>query len=140
MYYVITRRKHAWNVAVTGLSRSICGGCWSRRIWKGADYREQHEDRGSDLHAAIEKTLREKAAKRGLANVRAQGKEFAKAKPAYWIVRGSLEEPAQDLIKLATKRLGYPPQGVYYAGASIAINSGPKVVAICMQGLQRTKQ
>ncbi|WP_040196697.1 DegV family protein [Candidatus Soleaferrea massiliensis] len=52
---------------------------------------------------------------------------------AYIILKGVLEEPALQLAKALKKELGYPPEGIYEVGASIAINSGPQVIGVGFQ-------
>lgn len=57
----------------------------------------------------------------------------------YIILKGQLDPPAEQLAALMQEQLGYPPAGIYSVGASIACNTGPKVVAILFLGESRAK-
>ncbi|MDR0986176.1 MAG: DegV family protein [Ruminococcus sp.] len=46
----------------------------------------------------------------------------------YVIIAGNDKAAEDDLAKLITKRLGYPPEMVFYVGAAVAANVGPCVV------------
>lgn len=61
----------------------------------------------------------------------------AEPKSPYLIVHGSKEGVGEECAKALTKALGYPPTGIYYIGACIAINSGPEVVGVVFQGKKR---
>ena len=58
----------------------------------------------------------------------------------YYIMKGMLDAPAEELAALLTKEIGYPPAGVYNLGASVSINAGPRVVATVVQGKRREKK
>lgn len=58
----------------------------------------------------------------------------------YCVVYGNDESVRDDMIELATKELGYPPQDCYQIGAAIAINAGPKVVGIMFKSSTRNKK
>lgn len=53
------------------------------------------------------------------------------------IIRGEPDEPVEQLSALIEKETGKAPP-VYYAGASIIINSGPKIIAVVHQGKRRS--
>ena len=55
----------------------------------------------------------------------------------YIIVRGMLDEPAEELSALLEEKLGYPPKGVYTIGASVSINAGPRIIAVVVRGQKR---
>lgn len=55
----------------------------------------------------------------------------------YVIMRGSPEEPAEELAKIMTKKLGYPPEYFCDVGASVASNCGPKIVGIVIKSAKR---
>ncbi|MCI8443233.1 MAG: DegV family protein [Provencibacterium sp.] len=57
----------------------------------------------------------------------------------YYVMKGMLDEPAEELSALLTKEIGYPPAGIYNLGASVSINAGPRVVATVVQGKRRVK-
>lgn len=57
----------------------------------------------------------------------------------YYVVHGMEAAPGQELAKLMKKQVGYPPVGIYPVGACIAINAGPRVVGIVLQGQLRVK-
>ncbi len=61
----------------------------------------------------------------------------ADPKTPYLLVRGSRDGVGDECAHALTKALGYPPVGVYYIGACIAINSGPEVVGIIYLGKKR---
>ena len=52
----------------------------------------------------------------------------------YGIIRGIQEGPAQDLAELMTKETKLAPAITAFVGSSVAINSGPKVVAVFVLG------
>lgn len=52
------------------------------------------------------------------------------------IIRGEVDAYAEELQKLLQKKLGRSIP-VYYAGASIVINSGPKIAAVALRGKKR---
>ncbi len=54
------------------------------------------------------------------------------------IVRGSLDEPVQQLETMIEQQTGQKPPN-YRAGASIIINAGPKMVALAFLGKKRAK-
>lgn len=58
---------------------------------------------------------------------------------AYLIVKGTLEQEALDLAEKAKKQLSNEVEGIYYVGASISINAGPKVIGIIVKGSKRAK-
>lgn len=58
-------------------------------------------------------------------------------KSPYLVVHGSRDGVGEDCAKALTKALGYPPVGIYYIGACIAINSGPEVVGVAFLGKKR---
>lgn len=58
-------------------------------------------------------------------------------KGEYMVLKGCLDEPADELAAVLTEKLGYPPVGIYNIGASIAINAGPKIVAAIFRGKKR---
>lgn len=55
----------------------------------------------------------------------------------YLIMRGCPEEPAEELAKLLTKKLGYPPEYFCDVGASVASNCGPKIVGVVLKTARR---
>ncbi len=55
----------------------------------------------------------------------------------YQVLSAYSEEPANELAQSLTKELGYPPSGIYKIGASVTINSGPKVVGVALTGRKR---
>lgn len=46
----------------------------------------------------------------------------------YEVIYGSDESCREEITRLLTEKLGYPPAGAYQIGAVIAANAGPKVV------------
>lgn len=50
---------------------------------------------------------------------------------------GAVEQYGEDLAKAVAKRFGRAPRIQFRAGASIAINSGPKVVGLIIRGKKR---
>lgn len=58
-------------------------------------------------------------------------------KTPYLLVKGTLEDYAEEFCEKSSKLFGYPPIGTYYVGASISINAGPKVVGIIVKGKNR---
>ncbi len=61
----------------------------------------------------------------------------AEPKSPYLVVRGSRGGVGDECAEALTKALGYPPAGIYYIGACIAINSGPEVVGVVFTGKKR---
>ena len=55
----------------------------------------------------------------------------------YLVVKGMFDEPANELARLLTEKLGYPPKGIYSIGPSVATNSGPNIVAVILRGARR---
>lgn len=55
----------------------------------------------------------------------------------YLVIEGSLPEPPKELAHMLTKELGRKPVQVSTAGASIAINAGPKLVGVGFLGKRR---
>lgn len=45
----------------------------------------------------------------------------------YEVIYGSDESSREEMTKLLTEKLGYPPAAAYQIGAVIAANAGPKV-------------
>ncbi len=61
----------------------------------------------------------------------------AEADSPYLLVHGSRDGVGDELAEALTKELGFPPTGIYYIGACIAINSGPEVVGVAFLGKKR---
>ena len=57
----------------------------------------------------------------------------------YAVVQGVTKEEGAMLEKELTKEFGFAPYGRFQAGAAITINSGPKVVAVCVTGRNRKR-
>lgn len=57
----------------------------------------------------------------------------------YYIVHAMKTDLAQELAKVMKKQVGYPPVGLYPIGACIALNAGPQVTGIVLQGPLRSK-
>ena len=55
----------------------------------------------------------------------------------YLVIEGSLPEPPKELAQILTKELGRKPIQISTAGASIAINAGPKVVGVLVKGAKK---
>lgn len=55
----------------------------------------------------------------------------------YYIMKGMLDDPAEELSEMMKKRLGYPPKGILNLGPSVSINAGPKAVATVVRGKRR---
>ena len=55
----------------------------------------------------------------------------------YLVVEGMLKEEAKEMTEAARKKFGYEASGSYPAGAAIAINAGPKIVAVIIKGQNR---
>lgn len=53
------------------------------------------------------------------------------------IIYGSVEQYGEEMRKTASKKFGHSPKMTFRAGASITINSGPKVVGIIVRGEKR---
>lgn len=53
------------------------------------------------------------------------------------IVRGTPKAEGRQLFEAVAQNFGRSPDGIYSVGASIAINSGPKVVAVIYAGKKR---
>lgn len=58
-------------------------------------------------------------------------------KTPFLLVKGAMEAEMLLFKKEAEKKIGYKCEGVYSAGAAIAINAGPKIVAIVIKGNRR---
>lgn len=52
----------------------------------------------------------------------------------YCVVYGEVEEYGKQLADELTKRLGYPPEHLYNAGAIIALNAGTKIAGVIIKG------
>lgn len=55
----------------------------------------------------------------------------------YCVVHGEDEQCGKDLAEALTKALGYPPEHIYNAGASIALNAGTKIVGVILKGMRK---
>ena len=55
----------------------------------------------------------------------------------YLVIEGSLPEPPKELAQILTKELGRKPIQISTAGASIAINAGPKLLGVGFLGQRR---
>lgn len=55
----------------------------------------------------------------------------------YCVVYGEIEEYGKQLAEDLTKKLGYPPEHLYKAGAIIALNAGTKIVGVIIKGQRR---
>ena len=55
----------------------------------------------------------------------------------YLVMRGCPEEPAEELAKALTKKLGYPPEYFCDVGASVASNCGPRVTGVVLKTAKR---
>lgn len=55
----------------------------------------------------------------------------------YCVMKGMLDEPADDLAAQMLEQLGYPPTGIYHLGPSVSINAGPKAVGVVVRGKKR---
>lgn len=64
-------------------------------------------------------------------------KEAAVPHTPYIVIKGMLEPQAQELAEKAKKNFGLEAVGVFPAGAAIAINAGPKIVALIVKGKRR---
>ena len=53
------------------------------------------------------------------------------------VICGSVEQYGDDIHKAVAKKFGHAPKARYLAGASIAINSGPKVAGVIVRGEKR---
>ena len=53
------------------------------------------------------------------------------------VICGSVEQYGEDIYKAVAKKFGHAPKARYLAGASIAINSGPKVAGVIVRGEKR---
>ena len=69
--------------------------------------------------------------------VKAVVQRIAEKGSDYQVLSAYSEEPANELAQSLTKELGYPPSGIYKIGASVTINSGPKVVGVALTGRKR---
>lgn len=49
------------------------------------------------------------------------------------VICGSVEQYGEDIYKAVAKKFGHAPKARYLAGASIAINSGPKVAGVIVR-------
>lgn len=66
-----------------------------------------------------------------------RAKDAAVPQTPYLLVKGMLEPESQELLNQAKKQFGREPAGTYKAGAAIAINAGPKIVALIIKGKNR---
>ena len=48
----------------------------------------------------------------------------------YVVLRGESDTEAKELAALTTKIAGKPPAGIFYAGATLSTNTGPKATGI----------
>lgn len=55
-------------------------------------------------------------------------------KTPYCIVHGKVAQHGEQLAAELTKRLGYPPEYIYGAGASISLNAGTEIVGVIFKG------
>lgn len=55
----------------------------------------------------------------------------------YFLLKGTLEEPAQQASKAMAEAVGYPPTDIVSVGPSIAINAGPKLIGLVFKGEAR---
>lgn len=85
----------------------------------------------------LEKVRGEKAIIPTLINY---AKENAVPMTPYLVVKGTLDEQGQELFDASQKALGHGAVGIYNAGAAIAINAGPKMVALIIKGKRRSKK
>ncbi len=58
----------------------------------------------------------------------------------FFTLRAIGPEPAQELSAVLEKQWKQSSQGIYYAGASITINAGPRLVGVAVLGKNRAKQ
>lgn len=58
----------------------------------------------------------------------------------YFVIRGMLQNEANELAEKAKKAFGEQTMGIYSAGAAISINAGPKIVALIVKGKNRRAQ
>lgn len=63
-----------------------------------------------------------------------------RSQPEYIVMKGMDNEPANALADSMAELIGCPPKGIYPLGPSVAINSGPKVVAVVLRGKNRRTQ
>lgn len=64
-------------------------------------------------------------------------KEVSVPHTPYIVVKGTLDEQAQELAEKAKKTLAQEPVGIFHAGAAISINAGPKIIALVVKGKRR---
>lgn len=57
----------------------------------------------------------------------------------YGIMTGSTRTESEELAKIMTKKVGYPPVGFYQVGAAVASNAGHAVVGVIVKGQNRIK-
>lgn len=55
----------------------------------------------------------------------------------YFIIKGTLEEPIEQLAAMLTEAIGYPPTEIVSSGPSIVINAGPKIAGVVYKGKKR---
>lgn len=82
----------------------------------------------------VEKVRGEKQIPRRLLEI--YRKSCADPNAPVMVVRGEPEQPAIELKELLDKETGRDTP-IYYAGASIVINSGPKILALVLRGKKR---
>ncbi|WP_312643401.1 DegV family protein [Hydrogenoanaerobacterium sp.] len=58
----------------------------------------------------------------------------------YLGIRAMTDDVGEQLMDLMQEKTGTPPLGLYYAGASITINAGPRLAGIMVLGEKRTKK
>lgn len=66
-------------------------------------------------------------------------KEKAVPGTPYCVMQGVTKEEGGELTEMLEKTFGFEPYGRFQVGAAITINSGPKVVAVCITGKNRKK-
>jgi len=55
----------------------------------------------------------------------------------YCIIYGSDLEARDEMARVMTKKLGYPPADFYQIGAVISVNAGPQVVGVMFKSRTR---
>ena len=63
-------------------------------------------------------------------------KRMAERSP-FVVISGELDAPGDELTEQLEKKFHYGCSGRYKAGASIAINAGPKVVGVLVKGAKK---
>ena len=63
-------------------------------------------------------------------------KRMAERSP-FVVISGELDAPGDELTEQLEKKFRYSCSGRYKAGASIAINAGPKVVGVLVKGAKK---